>query len=146
MVAPQDQQPDLNKLFPGMFQGPQTKGRPGTVEHQRDRMRQVAAAMRQDLSKLQYMLTGLNGDCGTIGTWDVARQLGTKVATAHRNMLATVQAYIQAYEIVIRRVETSAANYGKAEQAADTAARHPGQHLGQPPTTGPPSTLPWRTR
>jgi len=149
-MAPPNPSDDLKKLLLGPLQGqPNAPEKAGVgaspVTHQRNQIRNVATAMRSELAALKYALTALDGGCDAVGDWDVAQSLGTKVGAAHQNMVKTVQAYCQAYEAVIRRVEQTAATYGKAEDAAQGATRPPAQHLGQP-APPPTSVVPWRTR
>ncbi|TDD65739.1 hypothetical protein E1298_41060 [Actinomadura rubrisoli] len=94
--------------------------------------------MRKDLAQLQYSLTTLGVQAGTVGGWDVAQQLGPKVDTAHKNMIAGIKSYCRAYEQAIARVELCARNYGKAEHAATEAARNAGR-----PVT-PSNVSPWQ--
>ncbi|MDL4772606.1 hypothetical protein [Actinomadura xylanilytica] len=159
-MAPQDKQPDLNDLLPGVLpQGPGIdpadpktwpipKGAPGgqgsrganKVEVQREQLLQVARQMRKDLDALQYSLTGLQTEAGMIGAWDVAQQLGPKVDTAHRGMLAGINQFCEAYAAAIRKVEQAAKNYGKSEQLATEAARGAGA------ATPPSHVTPWQNR
>ncbi|WP_329519404.1 hypothetical protein [Spirillospora sp. NBC_01491] len=159
-MAPQDKQPDLNDLLPGVLpQGPQIdpadpktwpipKGAPSgqgsrrgnTVEVQREQLLQVAAQMRKDLDELKYSLTALQLHAGRIGNWDVAQQLGTKVGTAHQGMLQGINTFCESYDAVIQRVEMTAKNYGKAETQSTDASRGAGQ------TAPPTHVTPWQSR
>jgi len=99
---------------------------PKSVEVRRRELQRVAAAMRDELDQLKYYMTALQVEAGKVGAWDVAQQMGSKVGTAHHNMIESVRAYCEAYEAVIQRLERTARTYDEGEQQArQTAARVP---------------------
>ncbi|QKG21741.1 hypothetical protein [Actinomadura verrucosospora] len=137
-MPPKDPPPDLSKLLfgssppPAAGNGtptapPKTAGRPsrgaGKYEVHRRELLKVADEMRNDIKAVEQAVQALKIQVHEVGGWDVARQLATKVNTAHTNMLDGLNLFLRGCYSEAERIEAAAKTYGKAEEGAKAAAR-----------------------
>ncbi|MFB4299319.1 hypothetical protein [Actinomadura sp. NTSP31] len=155
-MPPQDPSNDLNQLlFPNGSpppaggtgtpttppsatpQQPTPGGRPsqgaGKYEVRRRELLKVADEMRNDIKAVEQAVQALKIQVHEVGGWDVAQQLASKVNTAHTNMLAGLDLFVQGCHAEADRIEAASKTYGKAEEGAQAAAR----------TAAPKNVTPW---
>jgi hypothetical protein len=102
---------------------------PRESEHSPEKMRQVARSMRAELNRLQSGAAGHPTTVGTIGAWDVPTELGRRVDTAHQSMITYVAEFAKIYELLIKRIETSARNFDLSDLASRDSAERVGRGL-----------------
>ncbi|MBO2447270.1 hypothetical protein J4573_09255 [Actinomadura barringtoniae] len=134
-----DDDSGLRKLLMGPLSpqpvAPTAAGRGGrSAEYRAEEIKKVAAEMSKDLAGLRNTLNQLKGTSNAFGQWDVAQSLSTKMTTAHGNLVQVLQAYCDAYDIVIRRVERTARNYSHGDARAKAASERAGSQVPTPPS------------